>query len=231
MSAVQWLRKLVLAALLLESLSLLTACTSNVGKETQTVMSPSDTTVASLGGEALVYGRLRWIQNGEERTEYKHSFGWNIWPKFLRLDDMTYGSLNVDVDGTFTWKLPRGVYIFHQIHWFDSWDGPHRFAPKVAFLVPEYANTHCLGTLVIDLQAKRDIIGGLWVKGIKIHIDDECVAMAREFRSRYIDPNLHHTKSLMIFDPNIPDRPEQLEDRDKAQDFMRAILPGLMTIY
>lgn len=226
-----WLSNFLLFVLLLVLFYLFSGCAANMEKGGQTAISPSNTTAALLGNEALAYGRIKWIQNGEERTEYKHSFGWNIWPKYLRLNDMVDGSLNVNEDGTFTWLLPKGVYIVHQIHWFDSWDGLHRFTPKVAFLVPDYANTYCLGTLVIDLRTKRDIIGGLWVKGIKIRIDDECVAMVHEFRSRYSDPDLHHAKSLMIFDPDVPDRPHELEGRDKAQDFIRNIIPGVMTIY
>ena len=82
-----------------------------------------------------------------------------------------------------------------------------------------------------DLQGKRDIIGGLWVKGLKIHIEDDCENMANQFHSRYTDPDLRLAKSLMIFDLNIPDQPKQLEDRDQVQDLIRAIMPGLMTIY
>ena len=191
----------------------------------------SDITVASLKGDALVYGRIRWIENGKVRSKYKHAYGWNIWPQFLRLDDMEEGALSVEDDGTFTWKLPRGDYIFHQIYWFDSWDGRHRFTPKVAFHIPNGANAYCLGTFVINLKGKRDLIGGLWVKSVKIHIKDDCVSLDDQFRSRYRDPDLKIAKSLMIFDQHMPDRPNSLKEKDELQDFIRAITPGLMTIH
>ena len=212
-------------------ITMLVGCTSIMESDRQVKTAPVDTTVSSLENEVLVYGRIRWIQNGEERMVYKSSFGWNIWPKYLRMDDMKDGSLSIEADGTFTWKLARGTYLFHQIHWFDSWDGPHRFTPKVAFKIPDGANAWCIGTLVIDLKGKRDFIGGLWVKGIKIKIDDECDELANKFREHYSDPDLHHAKSLMIFDPHMADRPKELEEKDKNRDFLRNITPGLMTIY
>jgi hypothetical protein len=192
---------------------------------------PSETTAVSLGDSALVYGRIRWIENGVERTEYKHSYGWNIWPQFLRIDDMISGGLSVEADGSFTWKMPRGRYLFHQIYWMDSWDGQHRLTPKVAFQIPVDANAYCLGTLVISIQGKRDIIGGLWLKGVKIIIEDDCAHIDNQFRARYRDQDLKLAKSLMIFDPQMPRRPDQLEEKDQFQDFMRAIMPGLMTIH
>jgi hypothetical protein len=121
--------------------------------------------------------------------------------------------------------------LLHQIHWFDAWDGHHRLPPKVAFQVPYGAHAYCLGTLVIDLNGKRDIIGGLWVKDWKVHVEDDCGHMASQFRSRYADPDLRLAKSLIIYDPRIPNRPDQLEEKDQVQDFMNAITPGLMTIH
>ncbi len=215
----------VLILTCLGCITLTTGCASLDGQ------APRGTTASSLGNDALVYGRIRWIENGEERDSYKHSYGWNISPMYLRTEDMHEGQLGVESDGTFIWKLPRGRYIFHQIYWFDSWDGQHRFTPKVAFQIPEGANTFCLGTLVIDLIGKRDIIGGLRVKNIDIGIKDDCKLLANEFRLSYPDPDLQHARSLMIFNEQIPDRPEALENRDRTNDFLRAILPGLRTLY
>ncbi len=192
---------------------------------------PTETTVASLGDAALAYGRIRWIENDKERTVYKNAYGWNIWPQFLRIDDMQSGSFGVEADGSFTWEVPRGTYMFHQIYWFDSWDGRHRLTPKVAFQIPFGANAYCLGTLVIKMQGKRDVIGGLWVKGLKIQIEDDCVDMTNQLRSRYPDKGMTFVRSLMKFDPKMPNRPEKMEEKDQFLDFMRAIMPGLMTIH
>lgn len=218
------------AVMLLGLASLLTGCEGTLFTTRQLGTAPPETSVASLGVEALAYGRVRWIENSQERTTYKSALGWNIWPKYLRIEDMQSRLLGVETDGTFTWRLPRGIYILQQIHWFDAWAGPHRLLPQVAFQIPDGAHAYCLGTLVIDLKGKRDIIGGLWVKGWKIHIEDDCGHIASQFRSRYTDPDLRLAKSLMIYDPRIPDRPEQLEELDRVDDFIRAIMPGLMTI-
>jgi hypothetical protein len=208
----------------------LTGCEGTFAPVRKVETAPSETTAVSLGDSALVFGRIRWIENGEERTEYKHSYGWNIWPQFLRVDDMTNGALSVEADGSFAWKMPRGAYLFHQIYWLDSWDGQHRLTPNVAFQIPVGANAYCLGTLVISIQGKRDIIGGLWLKGVKVKIDDDCAEKAIPFRARFNDQDLTLGKSLMIFDPRMPKRPEQLEEKDQLLDFMRAIMPGLMTL-
>jgi hypothetical protein len=208
----------------------LTSCEGIFAPVRRIETAPLETTVASLGDSALVYGRIRWIENGEERTEYKHSYGWNIWPQFLRVDDMTKGALSVEVDGSFTWKMPRGAYLFHQIYWLDSWDGQHRLTPKVAFQIPVGANAYCLGTLVISIQGKRDFIGGLWLKGVKVKIEDDCEDREIQFRSLYRDRDLKLENSLMVFDPRMPKRPERLEEMDQFRDFIRAITPGLMIV-
>ena len=93
----------------------------------------------------------------------------------------------------------------------------------------------CYYIKVFPQNAKIAHIGGTrkfrGIKGWKIRIEDDCEHMASLFRSRYSDPDLILAKSLMIYDPRIPDRPMQLERQDQALEFMRSILPGLMTVY
>jgi hypothetical protein len=207
------------------------ACTSNIQPNEQQAKSTSETISTKLENEAIAYGRIRWIENGKDRENYKSSLGWNIQPRFLRMDDMQTGALNVGADGIFTWRFSSGTYLIHQIHWFDAWDGHHRLTPKVAFNIPPDGRAYCLGTLVIDLQSKRDIIGGLWVQGWTIRIEDECDSLHQQFSATMPESSMEYSKSLMIHNQDIPDRPEQLENKDKALEFIRAIIPGLMTIY
>jgi hypothetical protein len=68
---------------------------------------PTELTDTDLGEEVVVFGRIRWVQNGEERTDYKSNYGWNIWPQYYRFEDGQNGTLGVAEDGTFTWHLPR----------------------------------------------------------------------------------------------------------------------------
>jgi hypothetical protein len=191
---------------------------------------PADISATALSERVIAFGRIRWVQNGEQRTDYRSALGWNILPEFLRLEDDELGTLGVEENGSFAWLLPRGTYLLHQLRWFDSWDGWHRLEPKVAFQLIEGAHAYCLGTLVVELQGKRDLIGGLWIKSVRISVEDNCGALTDDFIARYADKTFTIHRSLMIHSLEIPDRPEQLEEKDKLRDFLRAITPGLMTI-
>lgn len=185
---------------------------------------PAELSAASLGDEVLAFGRIRWFENGEERTR-------DIDPHYLHVQDMRTGALEVDEAGGFTWKLPRGAYVLHQLYWRDPWSGPQRLTPKVAFELPQDFSLYCLGTLVIDVAANRYFLGALWVEDVKIHVEDECVELTSGMQAKYTDPSLTFAKSLMVFDPRMPPRPVDLEQRDQLRDFLRSILPGLMTIH
>lgn len=66
----------------------------------------------AIGTEAgtIAFGRVRWINNGVERSEYKTALGWNIWPHLLRLEDGKTKTLSVEKSGDFEWSLPAGTY-------------------------------------------------------------------------------------------------------------------------
>ena len=182
-------------------------------------------TVESLGGKTLVYGHIRMLENGEERYKDSPSTYESISPRYLRLEDMEQGTLTVTSDGSFFWVLPTGTYMLHQIHWFDNWDGPHRIDPSLAFYVPPGTNALCAGSLTIDIMGKRDFIGGLWIKGRTIKVEDHCDMLY----DKKINASLDKNKLLMVYNKGLPARPESLENRDKLIDFIRAIIPGLMT--
>jgi hypothetical protein len=204
-------------------LTLLTACASTPSPDNTT----SQIDLQSLDGKTLVYGRIRWLENGAEKNTGEDARNQSISPKYLRIEDMEQGALTVEADGHFFWVLPEGTYMLHQIHWFDPWDGPHRINPSIAFYVPGEQEALCIGTLNVDILGKRDVIGGLWIKGRSITIDDEC----EDIYQQHINPELNQMTLLMAHNQGLPDRPEALENRDKLIDFIRAIIPGLMTIY
>lgn len=206
-------------------MSLFTGCTSMPGTDEKA--GHETLNLESLNGNALLYGRILWLENGEERYKDNGSAYSSISPRYLRIEDMKQGSLNIEPDGRFFWLLPKGTYLLHQIHWFDPWDGPHRVDPRVAFFVPAGDTALCIGTLTVDIKGKRDIIGGLWMKGRIVEIQDECSDMD----SGIIDSSVEKQILLMVHNEGLPDRPEKLEDRDQLMDFIRAIIPGLMTIY
>ena len=189
---------------------------------------PLEITDKELGNDVLVFGRVRWIQNGEERNDYRSAYGWNIWPEYYRLDDGRNGTLAVAEDGTFAWQLPTGTYLAYQLRWFDTWDGPHRLPLRMAFRVPEAKHAYCVGTIIAKLEAKRDLIGGLWIKDWDLVLDDTCETDRQWFASRYADLTIPAKKSLLVYEPAIPESIEALEKRDAIADLLRVLYPRFL---
>lgn len=223
------IRSLVITTLFIP---ILTSCqtTSLIEPRGTITTSPETVTIKELNNYALVYGRIRWIQNDEERTEYKSNYGWNIWPQYYRIEDKENGALGVTENGYFAWQLPKGTYIAYQVKWFDSWDGQHRLPLRLAFQASESQTAYCVGTITINLQTKRDLIGGLGIKQWNYEINDSCEQDMKWFQERYINLDIPIKKSLIIYNQKIPESIQELKKRDATADFIRAIYPLFMPV-
>lgn len=188
----------------------------------------SDTTISTLGTNVLAFGRVRWIENGVERTDYRSGWGWNLWFPYIQSPDDQSGVFVIEKDGSFTWKVPKGQYIIHQSELRDPWDGMH-YLPnnKFVFDTNRSANAVCLGTMVIEISSSRDVIGGIRFKEQRIRIDDDCEALSQQFHSRYPDPNFVETKSLMQYNPNMP-IPKNIKNFNSFKGIFQSIYPSLM---
>ena len=195
-----------------------------------TSIAPQNITEAELDKEVLFFGRIRWIENGVERTDYKSTFGWNISAQYYRIDDEENGSIGVDENGYFTWRLPKGTYLAYQLRWFDSWDGLHRLPLRLAFQAPQIQKAYCVGTLIVNIQTKRDLIGGLWIKHWELDINDSCDQDLKWFQSHYVNLKIPIEKSLLVYNPGIPDNIQDLEQKERLGDIMRAIYPLFMPV-
>lgn len=165
---------------------------------------PPDTTIQTLGSDVLVFGRLRWIDNGEERTDYRSAWGWNVWLKFVQIEHLDFGVFVVEKDGQFTWRIPPGSYLLNRAGWRDPVNGLHWFLPLLRFDARRgEADALCLGTLVIDPHSRKDALGGRYSGGIGIRVDDDCDRLAERFRSRYPGSEWRVGKSLLVFDPQL----------------------------
>ena len=193
-------------------------------------MGQAESPASGTEAGTIAFGRVRWINNGVERSEYKTALGWNIWPHLLRLEDGKTKTLSVEKSGDFEWSLPAGTYLLHQLHWFDPWDGPHRLEPKVAFQLGNEGQAHCLGTMTVALTSKRDIIGGLRVERFTVEITDDCDQQSQAFLARVGYQDIEIRKALMVHGAEIPTRPSDLERKDRLFEILRALIPGLMTI-
>jgi hypothetical protein len=200
------------------SITILVGCQS-------TSFAPQNITEAELNNDVLFFGRIRWIQDGVERTDYKNTYGWNISPQYYRIDDEENGSLGVDENGYFAWRLPKGTYLAYQLTWFDSWDGSHRLPLRLAFQATQAQKAYCVGTLIVRLRTKRDLIGGLWIKHRDLELNDSCDQDLRWFQAHYSNLKIPVEKSLLVYNPIIPDNIHDLEQKENFADFIRAIYP------
>lgn len=204
-----------LTVLFLLALFVMPGCAPSLIKK-----APPDTSISSVGKDVLIFGRISWFENGEEKKR-------SITLKVMRAEDMKKGTIKVEKDGSFFALLPKGTYVVHQLDWWDPWDGPHWLVPKAAFRAADDQRAYYLGTLVVDIKAKRDMIGGLWVKGVGVGIEDEENEAMEAFRKRYSDQEIKVANALMVHDRSIP-RIEELENKRVLLDVLRSLYFGVM---
>jgi hypothetical protein len=215
-------RNFLIIALLV--LSVLAACAPRVRQ------APPGASLSSLGEDVLAFGRIRWIQNFEERKTYSNPLGWNVSLKVVRIEDMKTGRIGVENDGRFFALLPKGTYIVRRIDWRDPWDGPHWLMTKLAFQVAPDHHAYYLGTVVVDIKTERDIIGGLHVKDWELSIEDEADGAMESLRTRHPGQEVEVAKSLIFSDPSIPDIDELTRQEMLLDEVLRSLQFGTMTI-
>lgn len=182
---------------------------------------PQETSLMSVEENTLVLGRVRWIENGE--TKYNPAVKLRV----LRIEDMKEDDIQVGKDGRFLTYLPEGTYIIYQINWFDLWDGPHWLRPSTAFQILEGQQNHYLGTLIMEMQTKRDVIGKLKIKEFKVLVEDEGDDEEIFIHNHYPDYEGPLNKQLMIHDSGIPRNIER-EKQQTLLDITRALFFGVM---
>jgi hypothetical protein len=216
--------KAKLSLLISLSITILAGCQS-------TSLALKSITEAELNNDVLFFGRVRWIENGVERTDYKSDFfGWNISPQYYRIDDKKNDSLSVEENGYFTWRLPKGTYLAYQLTWFDTWDGLHRLPLRLAFQATQAQKAYCVGTLIVELQTKRDLIGGLWIKHWEMEVNDSCDQDLKWFQAHYPNLKIPVEKSLLVYNSNIPNDVKRLEKMEDLGDIIRTIQPLFMPV-
>ena len=191
--------------------------------------------VLSPGEDVLIFGRIRWIQNGKEIeklasmddifiTRLKISL------QIIRVEDKKTGILNIEKDGRFFTILPSGSYIIHRIDWMETW-GRNWLVPQIAFSVEEGQQCYYLGTIAVNVKTERTILGTPILKGLEVYIDDEEGEAMQNFDKRYSNLEWKVVKALMIHDLRIP-RMIELENQKRIFDVLQPLLFGIqiMTI-
>lgn len=188
---------------------------------------PENTLAQALDTDVLVFGRLRWIDNGEERHDYRSGWGWNVWLRYFRDDGSNTGLFVVEKDGQFTWRIPKGSYTYYQVGWREPVNGLQYLAPKVRFEARKDFHALCLGTLLVEITTKRDLVGSHWLRSAQIQVDDDCDRLTDRFRSLYKDKDIVVGKSLMQFDEKLR-LPKSFETRNSLTGVLRVLNPNLM---
>lgn len=160
------------------------------------------TSVALTESEAIVFGKVIFIENHQEKIPY------SMWTRpgprmsFFHVESGKYidwGFAPVyEKDGSFYWTMPTGTYIIPDIR-FDYF-----VLPQIAFQIPSGPDAIYLGVLRIDVKAKQ-IMARHYVKEVNsITVEDEFDKAKEAFISRNPDFKGTIKKNLMIHDPSIP---------------------------
>lgn len=191
--------------------------------------SPGELSTKELNDDVMVFGRLIWVNNGEEQTKYRNEYGWNIWPLYFRVEDKSNGVLGVTESGHFAWRLPKGTYILYHLRWLDDVTGGQRRLPlRLSFKAPEAGKAYCIGTIYINIQSRRDILGTMWIKNWYHLVDNKCMQEREWFKNRYSKLELPFQQSLLLYHSGIPEGIEELESEVQMHEFFQSIYPLLM---
>ena len=70
-------------------------------------------------GEALIFGRMRMMDNGKEKERYITTTE-QLDMMLVRIEDeQALAVKRVREDGTFLWKVPRGTYLLTRLRWWE----------------------------------------------------------------------------------------------------------------
>jgi hypothetical protein len=174
----------------------------------------TDTAREGIGaGRSVIFGRLLWMENGEERRFGVGLTPITVLPQLVKLDDATRTGGELDRDGFFLWTLEKGTYIIGNIRYGDAWSGNLTFAPRIAFRVPENGKAYSVGTLKAEFEPERDLANGISGPA-RFSVVDTSEEDMEGFRAE--NANVPPEKSLMVHDPRLPGKLETLSDFTQA---------------
>ena len=176
--------------------------------------------------DSIVFGRIKWIEAGEEKNIGKGVFAMSLAPHLMKMDDKARVIGEVNEGGNFVWTLKKGAYMIHKMAYRDPWSGNYFVVPKVAFNVPENGKVFYVGTLKAEFTPKRDLIGGLSGE-VKFSILDEESKDYSDFKNKFNINSDEVNKSLMVHDQRLPRSIETTEGYNLAISIMNAVLYGL----
>jgi hypothetical protein len=180
-------------------------------------------------GEALIFGRMRMIDNGKEKESYISATE-QLDMMLIRIEDeQALAVRRVKPDGTFLWEVPRGTYLLTRLRWWE-FRGWFPIRPQIVFQVGPDAGAYYLGTLRIEAEIERSALS-VKIKRFTIAVADE-YGQDVQLLTRQL-PNFQGPveKALMVHDARIPAVTESEVKQSTFIGILRSLGFDLMTVY
>lgn len=210
--------KILVGLVLLGLLVSLPGCKTRPMRDVR--LEPAGVSVKVAPGDALVFGRLKFVVNGEvmddctllacprwmlERSprfdrdtfrRIRRGEGYAV--SAITSDDYFLTGLTTEDDGSFYYLVPAGRYGVSSLE--NAWYAPGIY-PALQFDASEPGVAHYLGTVIVDIDVTRYLGGlhGVIIRRINmLEVVDEFAEYARRLRARHpSQPPLPVRKSLM----------------------------------
>ncbi len=176
---------------------------------------------------SLVFGRIQWVEDGEEKVIGSGLVTFSVAPQLLRIEDRKRILGEIDENGRFTWALEKGTYVINRLNYRDPWTGNYVLVPKIGFHVPENGKVYALGTLRAECNHKRNFLGSLAGAKAKFSVDNSTDADSADFRKRFAGANCEVVPSLFVHDNRLPQTFDTSADFALAMQILQAILIGI----
>ncbi|HUI68188.1 MAG TPA: hypothetical protein VL087_08250 [Nitrospirota bacterium] len=179
--------------------------------------------------EALIFGRMRMIDNGKEKESYISTTE-QLDIMLIRIEDeQALAVRRVKPDGTFLWQVPRGTYLLTRLRWWE-FRGWFPIRPQIAFQVGPDAEAYYLGTLRIDADVERSALS-VKIKRFAIVVADEYEQDVQLLTRELPSFQGRVEKALMVHDARIPAVTESEVNQSTIIGILRSLGFGLMTIH
>jgi hypothetical protein len=180
-------------------------------------------------GEALIFGRMRMIDNGKEKENYISTTE-QLDIMLIRIEDeQALAVRRVRPDGTFLWKVPRGTYLLTRLRWWE-FRGWFPIRPQIAFQVGPDAEAYYLGTLRVDAEIERSALS-VKLKRFNVAVADEYGQDVQLLTRQLPSFQGRVEKALMVHDARIPAVTESEVKQSTFINILRSLGFGLMTVY
>jgi hypothetical protein len=189
--------------------------------------------IALSENEAFVFGKIVFVENGTETLPY--SSRRNPFLSIFQVEsEKRVRSLFPEKDGAFYWIVPRGTYLVNTITYRDAWfgtQGSYILQPQVVFQTPSGADAFYMGTLIIDAEVGKHLLGEVYLKKVNsIRVVDEFDKAKEAVISANPELAKRMVKNLMIHDRSLPVDP-QLQNKKDLIDILGIIGLHLLTQY